>query len=175
MDFYYEMCPTAQHPPLVRWSETTPLLLGLLISLHYCHWFLCTHIINYHGSNKMRKFRHEILMIVSVIWHSILLRSSWRQLHGATSEQCVPHTGSLWRLHRFNLDRVRRSRQGKGYCFSRWLSRSRNMILAPQGLNAQRGFGHWKTADSFTHRAESERERITVLFKINRHHFAHFE
>ncbi len=132
---------------------------------------LCTHIIYYHDSNKMRQFRHEIIMNVSLMWHSVLLRSSRRQLHGAnvTSEQFVPHTGSLWRLHRFNLNRFQRNRRGKGYCFSRWLSRSRNMILAPQGFNAQRGFGHWKTADSFTPTDESERLLITVLIVIILH------
>ncbi len=93
----------------MEWNDTS-----LTVIINICS-LLRTHIIYYHDSNKMRQFRHEIIMNVSLMWHSVLLRSSRRQLHGAnvTSEQFVPHTGSLWRLHRFNLNRFQRNRRGK--------------------------------------------------------------
>lgn len=142
-DFYYEMCSnrTTSSPSELEWNYT-PCLLRLLISVRQCHGFLYTYIIYYDDLNRIHQFRIEIiifLFLCDILSSSGPVGGSCTCPHGLTSEQCVPYTGSLWRLHRFNLNRFRGNRRRKDYCFSRWLSWSRNMILP---TSAQRGFGH---------------------------------
>lgn len=141
-DFYYEMCSnrTRSSPGELEWNYI-PCLLWLLIFVRQCHGLLYTYIIYYDGLNRIRQFRIEIiifLIVCDILSSSGPVGGSCTCPHGHNS-YIRTDTGSLWRLHRFNLNRFRRNRRRKDYCFSRWSSWSRNMILA---TIAQRGFGH---------------------------------